>query len=278
MVAYTRTGFADEISEDLDEQLDVLEELGVGYMDLRGVWGTNVLDLDPDEVEDVRAALDERGIGVSAIGSPIGKVDIDDPFDPHFDRFETAIERAHQFDADYIRLFSYWMPEGEDPDDYREEVLGRMETKAERAAEADVVLIHENEKDIYGDTPARCRDILASVDSPHLRAVFDPANFLEVGVRPYPDGLLQLVEYVDFLHIKDAEFGQRGAIAPAGQGDGRIPETLEALAARGFEGFASLEPHLAQAGEYGGYSGPDAFHVACEALEDCFDEAGVDYE
>jgi sugar phosphate isomerase/epimerase len=278
MVAYTRTGFADEISEDLDEQLDVLEELGIGYMDLRGVWGTNVLDLDPDEVEDVRAALDERGIGVSAIGSPIGKVDIDDPFDPHFDRFETAIERAHQFDADYIRLFSYWMPEGEDPDDYREEVLGRMETKAERAAEADVVLIHENEKDIYGDTPARCRDILASVDSPHLRAVFDPANFLEVGVRPYPDGLLQLVEYVDFLHIKDAEFGQRGAIAPAGQGDGRIPETLEALAARGFEGFASLEPHLAQAGEYGGYSGPDAFHVACEALEDCFDEAGVDYE
>jgi sugar phosphate isomerase/epimerase len=278
MVAYTRTGFADEISEDLDEQLDVLEELGVGYMDLRGVWGTNVLDLDPDEVADVRAALDERGIGVSAIGSPIGKVDIDDPFDPHFDRFETAIERAHQFDADYIRLFSYWMPEGEDPDDYREEVLGRMETKAERAAEADVVLIHENEKDIYGDTPARCRDILASVDSPHLRAVFDPANFLEVGVRPYPDGLLQLVEYVDFLHIKDAEFGQRGAIAPAGQGDGRIPETLEALAARGFEGFASLEPHLAQAGEYGGYSGPDAFHVACEALEDCFDEAGVDYE
>jgi sugar phosphate isomerase/epimerase len=278
MVAYTRTGFADEISEDLDEQLDVLEELGIGYMDLRGVWGTNVLDLDPDEVEDVRAALDERGIGVSAIGSPIGKVDIDDPFDPHFDRFETAIERAHQFDADYIRLFSYWMPEGEDPDDYREEVLGRMETKAERAAEADVVLIHENEKDIYGDTPARCRDILASVDSPHLRAVFDPANFLEVGVRPYPDGLLQLVEYVDFLHIKDAEFGQRGAIAPAGQGDGRIPEMLEALAARGFEGFASLEPHLAQAGEYGGYSGPDAFDVACEALEDCFDEAGVDYE
>lgn len=278
MVAYTRTGFADEISEDLDEQLDVLEELGIGYMDLRGVWGTNVLDLDPDEVEDVQAALDERGIGVSAIGSPIGKVDIDDPFDPHFDRFETAIERAHQFDADYIRLFSYWMPEGEDPDDYREEVLRRMEAKAERAAEADVVLIHENEKDIYGDTPARCRDLLTSVDSPHLRAVFDPANFLEVGVRPYPDGLLQLVEYVDFLHIKDAEFGQRGAIAPAGQGDGRIPETLEALAARGFEGFASLEPHLAQAGEYGGYSGPDAFRVACEALEDCFDEAGVDYE
>jgi len=277
-MAFTRTGFADEISEALETQLDVLEELGIGHMDLRSVWGTNVLDLDPDEVADVRAALDERGIEVSAIGSPIGKIDIDEPFDPHFDRFETAIERADRFDADYIRLFSYWMPEDGDPADHRAEVLRRMERKAERAADAGVVLVHENEKDIYGDTPARCRDLLTSVDSAHLRAVFDPANFLEIGARPFPDGLLRLVEFVEYLHIKDAEHGQRGAITPAGQGDGRIPETLAALDDRGFAGFASLEPHLAEAGEYGGYSGPDAFRVACEALEDCFETAGVAYD
>jgi len=275
---FTLTGFADEISPDLETQLDTLEALDIGYLDLRSVWETNVLDLDPDEVETVRERLDERGIGVSAIGSPIGKVDVDHDFEDHFERFETALERADQFDADYIRLFSYWMPEGDDPADHRDEVLRRMRAKAQRAAEEDVVLLHENEKDIYGDTPERCRDLMTGVDSPYLRAIFDPANFLEIGVHPYPDALLDVVEFVEFLHVKDAKFGERGEIEPAGRGDGSIPEVLDAFQRRGFQGFASLEPHLAEADEYGGFSGSEAFEVAAEALVECLDEVDASYE
>jgi len=272
------SGFADEISSDLETQLDTLDELGIDRLDLRSVDGTGVLDFSDEQVARVRSALGERGVEVSAIGSPIGKVGIGDEFEPHFERFETALERAEQFDADYVRLFSYYIPDGDDPADHRSEVIRRMRRKADRAADEDVVLLHENEKDIYGDTPGRCRDILTTVDSDSLGAIFDPANFLEIGVDPYPDALLDVVEYVEQLHIKDARKGERGGIEPAGEGDGSIPAVLAALGRRGFRGPASLEPHLAEAGENGGLPGPEAYEVATAALRDCLDEAGVRYE
>ncbi|WP_276256289.1 sugar phosphate isomerase/epimerase family protein [Halomontanus rarus] len=272
------SGFADEIGHDLEEQLDVLEDLGIDNLDLRGVKETNVLDFSDEQVERIKGALDERGIGVTSIGSPIGKIDVTDDFEPHFDRFETALEMADTFDTDYIRLFSYYIPEGDDPADHREEVMRRMTAKAERAEEAGVTLLHENEKDIYGDTPERCRDMLTTVDSPNFRAIFDPANFLEIGVTPYPDALLQLVEYVEQLHIKDGVKGERGEIVPAGEGDGNIPETLAAFKRRGFDGPASLEPHLTYAGPKSGFSGPEGYEIAADALFDCFESVDASYE
>lgn len=271
------SGFADEIASDLETQLDTLDRLGIERLDLRGVDDTNVLDFSEEQVERVRSALNERGIEVTSIGSPIGKIGIEDDFEPHFERFETALERARQFDTDHIRLFSYYVPEDDDPADHREEVLRRMRRKTERAAQEGVVLLHENEKDIYGDTPGRCRDLLTSIDSPHFRAIFDPANFLEIGAEPYPDALLDVVEYVEQVHVKDARKGERGEIEPAGEGDGEIPAMLAALGRRGFRGPASLEPHLAHAGRKGGFSGPEAYEVATAALRDCLEEAGVGY-
>ncbi|MFB6217679.1 MAG: sugar phosphate isomerase/epimerase family protein [Halobacteriaceae archaeon] len=271
---FTVSGFADEISADLETQLDTLERLGIEYLDLRGVGDTNVLDFSDEQVERVRGALDERDIGVTSIGSPIGKIPVEEAFDPHFERFRTAVERAGQFDTEYVRLFSYYT---DDPETHRGEVMRRMERKAAYAEEAGVTLLLENEKDLYGDTPGRCRDVLKAVDSPNLRAAFDPANYLEIGVEAYPDALLQVVEYVEALHIKDATKGERGAIEPPGEGDGHIPELLAAMAARGFEGAASLEPHLAEAGKKGGFSGPEAYGRAARALEDCFEAAGVAY-
>jgi len=272
-----RSGFADEISDDLETQLDVVEELGLERIDLRSVEATNVLDFSQDQIERIRAALDDRGIEVASIGSPIGKIDIGDEFAGHLERFETAIEMANTFDTPYIRLFSYWMPEDEDPESYREEVLRRMEAKVELAEAEDVVLLHENEKDIYGDTPARCRDLLETIDSPNFKAIFDPANFLEIGVQPYPDALLDLIEHVELLHIKDGTFGERHSAVPAGAGDGNIPELVEAFRRRNFRGYASLEPHLKDASSKGGYSGPEAFRVASEAFDGILDEAGLAY-
>jgi sugar phosphate isomerase/epimerase len=275
---FTLSGFADEIGPDLETQLDVLEQAGISHLDLRSVEETNVIDFSPDQVERIRRALDERGIGVTSIGSPIGKIDVTDDFEPHMERFETAIERAAQFDAEYIRLFSYYIPDGDDPADHREEVLRRMAAKTERAATAGVTLVHENEKDIYGDTPERCRDLLTAVDSPHLRAAFDPANFLEIGVDPFPDALLQLVEYIEQLHVKDAAKGERAEIRPAGDGDGDFPAILDALADRGFEGPASLEPHLDLSVETTEHKGSREYLVATEALTDCLDRVGTTYE
>jgi len=261
------SGFADEIADDLDDQLDVLESVGVDRLDLRNVWGENLLDLSEERLVDLEETLDARGFTVTSIGSPIGKIGIEDPLEPHMERLDRALELADRFDADRVRVFSYYIPEGDDPADHRGEVLRRTNAAVDRAERADATLVLENEKDIYGDTPGRVRDLLTTVDSPHLRAVFDPANYLEIGVQPYPDALLQVVEYVDQVHVKDARFGERGGIEPPGEGDGQIPETLAALHARGFDGPLSLEPHLAMAGSNYGYSGPEGFRTAAEALQ-----------
>jgi sugar phosphate isomerase/epimerase len=265
---WTLTGFADEISPELDEQLDTLAEESMRYMELRSVWNTNVLDLTDAELERVRSAVAERGIGISSIGSPIGKVPITDPFGPHLERFRRALHAAGVMQAPYVRVFSFFIPEGHEPDRYREEVLERMGALAGEAESAGITLLHENEKEIYGDVPSRCVDILSSVDSPALRAAWDAANFVQCGVgQPYTEGYASLRPYVEYVHVKDA-LADSGRVVPAGEGDGEIPDTLSALRDSEFDGFFSLEPHLASSGTYRGFSGPELFRKATQAFKD----------
>lgn len=267
---FTLSGFADEIAEDLDTQLDVLERLDIHHLELRGVWGKNVLALDDAEVERVKRTLDARGVRVSAIGSPIGKIGIDEPFAPHLEAFRRALDLAETLGTPYVRIFSFYVPEGE-ADRYRGPVLERMGALLDEAHGRAVTLLHENERRIYGDIPRRCQDILATFNSPQLRATFDPANFVIDNVRPFTDGYDLLKGHIAYVHIKDATMADK-RIVPAGQGDGEVREVLKALQAGGFDGFLSLEPHLAHAGGFSGYSGPDLFGVAAKALRDVLQE------
>jgi sugar phosphate isomerase/epimerase len=267
---FTLSGFADEISEELEEQLDVLQDLDIDYLELRGVWGKNVLDLTDHEVQRVRDELERRGMGVSAIGSPIGKIGIDDPFEPHLQRFSRAVELAEFFDCRYIRMFSFFVPEGE-ADAHREPVMERLKAFLDVVEGHPVVLLHENERHIYGDVPRRCKDIFETCASPQLRMTFDPANFVMCGVRPFSEGYEPLKDYISYLHIKDGLMEEK-QVVPAGEGDGQLRELLRALQEEGYEGFASLEPHLAMAGRYDGFSGPELFAVAAEALRELLEE------
>jgi sugar phosphate isomerase/epimerase len=270
---FTLSGFADEISPDLETQLQVLGELNIGYLELRGVWDQNVLDIDDAGIARIADALELHGMRVSAIGSPIGKIKIDDPFEPHLQAFRRAIAVAERLDCRYIRLFSFFVPEGE-ADAYREQVMSRMRALLEEASGHDVMLLHENERHIYGDIPRRCRDLMETLDSPQLRMTFDPANFVMCDVRPYSEAYPLLKDYIEYMHIKDGLLDEK-RVVPAGQGDGEIPEILAALKAQGFEGFASLEPHLSHAGPFRGFSGPELFGVAVNALREVMEQVGV---
>jgi len=269
---FTLSGFADEISPDLTVQLDVLERLGIRYLELRGVWNKNVLALDDREIKTVKTELGKRGIRVSAIGSPIGKIKIDDPFGPHLKDFRRAIDIAEYLDCPYVRIFSFYVPEGE-ADAYRPQVMDRLAALLDEAEGHAVTLLHENERHIYGDIPRRCLDLLEGLDSPQLRMTFDPANFVLCGVRPFSEGYALLKDYIAYLHIKDARMAEQ-EVTPAGEGDGELPALLRALVASGYDGFASLEPHLAHAGAFSGFSGPELFGVAAQALRRVIQEAG----
>ncbi len=270
---FTLSGFADEIDAQLEVQLEVLGRLGIRYLELRGVWGKNVLQLDDDELARVGQGLQAAGIGVSAIGSPIGKIDIDAPMEPHLAAFEQALHVAEYLQSPYIRLFSFFVAEGE-ADRRRSDVLRRMEQLLKAASGHAVTLLHENERHIYGDIPRRCHDLLTHFDSPQLRFTFDPANFVMCGVRPFDEGYALLSDYTDYLHIKDGLLAEQ-RVVPAGQGDGQLPELIAALAARGYDGFASLEPHLSSAGTFSGFSGPELFEVATRAFRDVLHQVGA---
>src|ERR1700757_3623078 len=144
------------------------------------------------------------------------------------------------------------------------------------AEDRGLILAHENEKEIYGDRPERCADLITAVGSPAFRATFDAANFVQCGVQPHTEGYALLRPYLVYLQVKDA-LAATGEVVPAGQGDGQVRETLSALRDSGFEGFMSLEPHLAQAGRHGGFSGPEGFTRAARSLKSILNELGIPY-
>jgi sugar phosphate isomerase/epimerase len=266
-VTFVLSGFADEISPDPGQQLATLAAESITHLELRSAWGTNVADFSDAQLASFQAALDGAGVSVSAIGSPIGKIDVRDAFPPELHRLRRIADIADALRTRVVRVFSFFIPEREPPERYRSRVIDQMAALAAVAAERGLVLAHENEKLIYGDVPERCADILASVASPALRATFDAANFVQCGVRPHTDAYQLLRPYLVYVQIKDA-LAATGQVVPAGHGDGEVRETLSALIESGFDGFLSLEPHLAAGGTFGGFSGPAEFRRAAQALKD----------
>ena len=273
---WTLSGFADEISPDLDEQVALVTRLGLRYIELRSAWDVNVLDLDGDQLCRVKTTLDGAGLGVSSIGSPIGKIAITDDNAPHLERMRHAADVAKLFGAPYIRMFSYFMPAGADPDGYRDEVITRIADLAAIAEDAGFTLIHENEKEIFGDIPRRCLDVVEAVNSPALALTWDNANFVQCGVRPFTEAYPLLRQHVAYLQVKDA-LAADGTVVPAGEGDGEFRQTMRAFAAAGFDGFVSLEPHLGYGHSLGGFSGPENWTRAFRAFTAILDEEGIAY-
>lgn len=272
---WTLSGFVDEISPDFTEQCRVAAGLGLRYVELRSAWDVNILDLKPQQLTVMKGTLADFGLQVSSIGSPIGKIFIDAPFPPHLERMRHAAEVAHIVDAPYIRIFSFFLRPGVDPADYRDAVIDRMRALTRVAEAADVILLHENEKEIYGDVPARCVDLLTGVGSPDLRAAWDAANFVQCGVsHPFTEGFDLMKSYIEYVHVKDA-LADTGKVVPAGQGQGQIPETLSALRDSAFDGFFSLEPHLASSETYSGFSGPVLFRKAARVFKDLLVQRGI---
>lgn len=261
--------FADEISSDLREQIEVMNKNNVKYVALRSVWDKNVLDLNDNELDTVKEGLLSNGIRVSSLGSPIGKVDIKDDFGKHLNRFERAVETALKMESQYIRIFSFYMKE-EELDHYEETVIDRMKQMLEISKKNNLVLLHENEADIYGETSGRCLKLFNALYNTGFKAVFDPSNFVVAGEDVFNVSFRKLKEHVEYIHVKDSLKGT-GEIVVAGYGDGRIREIFDELRNKE-DMFVSLEPHLALAGRYRGFTGPELFEKDLNALREMLRE------
>ena len=239
------SGFADEIDPQLDVQLKVVRDLGMEYICFRAADGKGVAEYTLEEVrENILPRLNAAGVKVSSLGSPIGKIDIDDDaaYEKQLQQLDTLCRICNLLDCKYIRMFSFWML-NKNPDEWKEEVLRKLRGFADIAARYGVILIHENEKDIYGDTGTRCKTILDELASPCFKAAFDFANFVQCG-EDTAECWEMLKEHVVYIHIKDAVAGKNENVVCA-TGDGKIPEILgKAIREDGYEGFLTLEPHL----------------------------------
>lgn len=269
------SGFGDEIDADPAVQCSVLLALGARHIEVRSAWDTNVVDMSAEQIDRLATMIASRDMGVSAVASPVGKVDVAGDDGGELKRLRRAIAVARRLGAPYIRIFSFYRGPGVPVESVRDAVLTRMRSFADLAERSDVILVHENEKDIYGDVPTRVQDLIESVGSSALQVAWDNANFVQVGVRPFTDGYALLRPYLAYLQVKDAIAGT-GEVVPAGEGDGELLATVTALRDDGYAGFASLEPHLMIQHGLGGFSGPGAFGRAARAFALLTSSIGVD--
>jgi 3-dehydroshikimate dehydratase len=270
------SGFADEISPDLTQQIGVLKVEGIKYLEFRSVGDKNVLKLNDSELMEVKVALERNHIRVSSIGSPVGKISIKDDFEAHLLELERAIFVAELFETKYIRMFSFVIPKEEDPEKYRHEVIHRMKLMVKRAEDANVILLHENEAGMYGDIQERCLDLLETCSSLNLRQAFDPGNLVQCGGGSIMEAYQALKPFIEYVHIKDAA-SHNGKEVPAGMGDGQIPELLQQLHITGYNGFLSLEPHLTYSGMYPDKTPKELFIIASQALKIILEKNGINW-
>lgn len=274
------SGFSDEIAPSFDEQLRVVKESGLTHIELRSADGVNVSDLTPYQLGVVKGKLHRAGVRVSSIGSPIGKISLEDDFHRHMEKFKRTLEIQKELGAPYLRMFSFYPLPGTDPDEAEEEVFLRIAALIREAKAWDSVLLHENEKEIFGDTAPRCLRLMKEFYSPHFQGVFDFSNFVEVG-QDTLQAYKALKPYIAYIHVKDCLKDEK-RVVPAGQGDGHVAEILSDLIGGGWRGFLSLEPHLTDfmglaalekdAKKRGDSDGETAWKTALDALREILKE------
>lgn len=263
------SAFADEAGEDFDLQLAALKRNGMQGIEIRSVENTNVSRISPAKAKELKKRMDDQGIVCRAIGSPLGKITLDRAAE-HRELLGRVADTAHILGAQYVRMFSYFMNPWE-TEENEEKVLEELNILQQLAREEGLTLCHENEKGIYGYNAANCLKIMRGV--PGMRAVFDPANFVQCDVNTlYAWEMLKAD--VAYMHAKDAKAD--GTVVPCGAGWGYVPEIVRQYLAMSGEAI-TLEPHLydfnalrtleAEPKKRGGYATADAaFDAAAQAL------------
>lgn len=241
MAHYILSAFADEVSSDFTKQLEYLKSKDISYIEPRNINGTGVAAITLEEAKNAKKMLDDYKIGVSSIGSPIGKISVEDDFADHIRLFEHVMDIAELFETKNIRMFSFFYPKNTDVHTHRAAVLARLEILLELAEKRGLTLCHENEKAIYGEAPEDCLDLMKHFDG-RMKSVLDMGNFAFCQKDPLK-GYDCLVPYIEYIHIKDAFYDTR--IVPAGEGEGRVFEILSAYNKyTDKDTFLTMEPHL----------------------------------
>ncbi|MFD0677426.1 MULTISPECIES: sugar phosphate isomerase/epimerase family protein [unclassified Paenibacillus] len=265
----TLSAFADEISPELSEQIALLTSEQIQHIDFRSVNGKKLKELKVKELRDIKRNLAEEGISVSCIGSAVGKIDITADLEAHYEELKQAVEAAHLMDTRCVRIFSFHCPDRNDMGSYRDRVIEELHKYTEYASKEGIVLLHENEKHIFGDTVERCAELMKTCYGSAFQGIFDPANFVYYGIRPFDDAYPQLASYMSYFHVKDAAVvNGKFTNVFAGTGDGQWRELLSHLRDNHYTGTMALEPHAKP-------RSVETFRTAIRAFKTLLEEAQI---
>ena len=286
MKDFILSAFADEASATLEGQISALKRNNITLIELRNIDGKSVIDMSDDEIHSVKKELNSNGILVWAIGSPIGKILITDDFELHFKKFKRTVEIAKKLDCDKIRMFSFFIDKNDDPEKHTKQVVQQIKEMTDYSKTQNIYCCHENEKDIYGDISERV--LLLHKENSDLKGIFDPANYVQCGVKPI-EVYDKLNPFIEYLHIKDALL-KNSSVVPAGKGDGSISDIITKFNVDGKVQTLTVEPHLSVFSgldnlqgeelkhEYQYESQDEAFDVAVQSLKNILNERGFSYE
>ena len=250
----------DEFSLDIEVALDAMSTLGMTIAELRLIGNRNIIDLTNEEVTGIRTRVEQRGMRVISIASPVLKCVLPDapPLDDRFQQdvfgsaytiadqprlAQRAMEIAEIAGAQFIRVFSYWRTAA--PEQCHDQIVEALRDLADRAGKRGLTIGLENEHACNVATGAEAGRILAALDHPALKSIWDPANAFLLGETPFPDGYSKLpASRVAHVHAKDCFVeGHKPTWGPVGEMGIDWKGQIAALKRDGYAGAISLETH-----------------------------------
>jgi len=243
------TGISDEAGQPIDVQIKAHKELGWDYLEIREVDKENLTLMGDAKFEEVYRAVSESGLKVSCFGGAVGNwaTKISGDFKKDVDEVKRAIPRMKKFNTKYLRVMS-WPNDKENPwtdEEWGKEAIRRSKELSKLAEDADIILVHENCSGWAARTEKMER-IYNEVNSPAFKLMFDTGNVVAYNDGNSFENYKRLKPFIEYVHIKDYKKvdGSSRATYP-GEGEGKVKEVIADLQATGYEGFVSIEPHMA---------------------------------
>lgn len=257
----------DEVNEDFDHACHVIAvDFGLEWIELRGMWGKNILDLDSKEVGEARHILEKYKLRVTDIASPLFKTDWPgaplSPNSPSHDQFgasfsfkqqdevlERCIELTKAFSTNRVRCFDFWRLEDQIP--YRKAINEKLREAADTCSKQNVILMLENEMACNTATGAEAANVLATISNENFMLNWDPGNAAAAGEKPYPNGYdLLPKQRIGHCHCKDVIRKPGGKFDWAAVGTGVVDWVgqIKALVRQNYHSGLSMETHWRGAG------------------------------
>ncbi|MEE4194057.1 MAG: sugar phosphate isomerase/epimerase family protein [Anaerolineae bacterium] len=235
------SGFADEASGDFAQQIKAHQQLGWEYLDIRTIEGVKAEDLSIEKHQVLKRMLNDAGMQVSSIGSAMGKVPIDSvSFDNDIRTLDRLCKLATAVGARYIRVMAYEQA-GDSPELWRDKAVLRLRKLGNYARIHGVMLVLENCVG-YPQDGDKMVEFLELCNCDNVRCAFDPGNAAGHGVDTW-EMYTKVRPYIEYFHLKDTAYD--GSQHFPGEGDAQIEKILTALWESDYQGFLSIEPHVA---------------------------------